>query len=411
MKEKHILIISFAYPPLPQMGSYRVSQVSKELYKQGWIPHVITAKNPKLKQILPLEIPEELVHYVDWPDIWKLFPFLEKFLLGRILSKGLRFMFPFGSSTLPETRRFWWRKPAISKGLEICAKYDIKIIYGSFSPPSTIFIANNLHKKTGIPWIHEFRDLWTLHPYYKGSLIKKYFEQKIEKKLLEEAVALTANSTYACEDLEKLHNKKTHLIYGGYDNKESIEHSNDKFTMLYTGTVYRKEDTEPLFKALRRLSKENDEIISKIKVVFYGPKLPQLLAELVENYQLSSIVELNDSVDHSAIIKFQQKADAFLLLLGWKSPKEIGVIPGKLFEYIGYKKPILAITYPKGAVNDILTETGLGQVLIDEDSIISFLKQIVNNQWSNNKSLILKKYSRESQVSNLIDIFKQHLKS
>ena len=52
-------------------------------------------------------------------------------------------------------------------------------------------------------------------------------------------------------------------------------------------------------------------------------------------------------------------ADA-LLLLTWDHPEERGVLPGKVFEYLGAGRPVLAMGCTAGVVHDLIASRGLG---------------------------------------------------
>jgi hypothetical protein len=49
-----------------------------------------------------------------------------------------------------------------------------------------------------------------------------------------------------------------------------------------------------------------------------------------------------------------------LLLIGWHDLKERGQHTGKLFEYLGSKRPILALGGSYGVMSEVLEETGAG---------------------------------------------------
>ena len=87
----------------------------------------------------------------------------------------------------------------------------------------------------------------------------------------------------------------------------------------------------------------NDEVINSIKSAGLGDKL-QLLGY----------------VSHNQAIALQQKS-RLLLLIEINSQETRGIIPGKLFEYLMAKRPILAIGPKKWDVQQILEETGSGE--------------------------------------------------
>jgi len=55
-----------------------------------------------------------------------------------------------------------------------------------------------------------------------------------------------------------------------------------------------------------------------------------------------------------------QAESQILLLIGWHDLKERGQHTGKLFEYLGSKRPILALGGSYGVMSEVLEETGAG---------------------------------------------------
>jgi len=405
--KKHILIISYAYPPNPAIGARRISKISKYLYDEGWIPHIITAKNSNYSYKSIKEIPDEYVYELEWDDIWT--------KIDKIKSKWIKF---FLKKTIFRPASSWrlknWRKVAIKKSLEIIDKHDIKIIYSTYSPKENIIIANILKKETDIPWINEYRDLWYGNPYKKfNTIIDKY----IEKKLIKKTDALITVSEPLKKDLEKLHKKPTYVIYNGFDNE--IKDFKIKLTprkklkIVYTGTIYKgKRDPEILFQALKYIKENDNNFYKNIEASFFGPQIPTILNKQVKKYNISDAVSLSETITHQKVVDIQNNSD-ILLLLGWNHIKEKGIVTGKLFEYIGRLKPILAITYPYGDVASILKNTNLGVVLTEPDKIVDFLYEINKMKKLPNKNINKEKlifYSRAYQNKKLMEIIRQYQK-
>lgn len=415
-KKRHILIISFAYPPLSAIGARRISKISKELYDKGWIPHVISAVNPKDNFPSEIELPKDLVHHVDWIDLWNVFNRIEKLgKVGYLISQVLKKIVPFGTGSIPEIRRYWWIKNAVRKGVEIIDNNNIELIYSSFSPPASIRVANQLNRLSGIPWINEYRDLWTLNPYHNRNFVSELINRKLEKKYINSADALVTVSEPLRNDLISLFGKRTEVVYNGYDELDNEVIKKESFEIVYTGSIYvGRRDPRELFKAISILMNEGFELLYRLKVSFYGPNIPTLLDKLVKEYKISKYVTLSESISHYETVEHQRNA-CVLLLLGWNNKKDKGVVTGKFFEYIGRRKEILAITYPKGAVQDILEYSKLGEVLVESEQIAIYLKRKLisfneNNRISPKGDLNrLQKFSRSYQVNKLIELFKDYV--
>jgi hypothetical protein len=70
------------------------------------------------------------------------------------------------------------------------------------------------------------------------------------------------------------------------------------------------------------------------------------------------VVTFRASVAHHEALKIE-KASHILLLIKHKNPDYDGIIPGKLFEYIGLQRPILALV-PEGEAREIVTRLNRG---------------------------------------------------
>lgn len=418
MNNRHILIISFFYPPSSEIGARRISKISKLLYEKGWIPHIITAKIPAPDFPTEIEIPSELIKHIEWPDIWMTIERIKIGSMGRFLVRVLEKL-TYPNANVLEIRLNGWINAAFKEGIKVIEENKIELIYSSFSPSASIRIASRLNRKTGIPWINEYRDLWTLHPYRTWNKLLKMVHNKIEKRLIADVSALVTVSEPLKKDLISLHGKHTYVVYNGYDSLDNnYRTARSKLIILYSGSYYKKKQTpEPLFKALHILKKKEYEYLDKLEVKLYGYRIPEYLNQLVNKYELDDIVRLFNPVSHKEIVQIQRES-SILLLLGWNNPKDAGVLTAKLFEYIGRNKVILGITYPYGAVNKILEETGLGKVIVDENEIAKFIEHRmrdflqgkVNLGLKFNKSKIMM-YSREQQVLSLIKIFEKTINS
>lgn len=416
---KTVLIISFAYPPLAAIGSRRVSKISKELLEIGWTPIIVTAAAPKELYTSEIEIPTELVHHVDWFDLWKWINLLEVNFVGRFISKVLKKMIPYTSAGLPEFRRSRWINKAYEEALSITKKHKIDVIYSSFTPPASIRVAYKLNKETKIPWVNEYRDLWTGNPYVKRNYLSEFFNSVLERKLIKNTAALVTVSTLLKEELIKLHNKKTYVVYNGFDEKDTRTSlpSEKEFVISYTGSLYKGvRDPEMLFKAMALLRNSGYEFLDLIKIKFYGPGVPDILRLQILKYKMENFVSTSESVSHEKVVDIQ-KNSSLLLLLGQNTPSDAGIVTGKFFEYIGRRKNILAITYPYGSVADILEETGLGQVLVSDEAIaeylkdkVAFFKQMDLHLGGRFNEVAIDIYSRKNQALKLSEVLKSVIK-
>src|SRR5262249_7617320 len=111
-----------------------------------------------------------------------------------------------------------------------------------------------------------------------------------------------------------------------------------------------------LFEAVNQLGAEANQI----RVDFYGRYLGNVQM-LALQYAVDHVVSINSHIPYKDSLRMQQEADVLVLFL-WTDPKERGVYSGKLFEYIGARRPILAIGNTRTVASDLITEREMGVV-------------------------------------------------
>jgi hypothetical protein len=232
------------------------------------------------------------------------------------------------------------------------------------SPPATAHIVGKaLKSEFNLPWIADFRDLWTQNHYYPYSRIRRKREESLELRTLASVDALVTVSEPTATELGTLHkNKNIYGIPNGFDPAE-MDHTQGKltgkFTLTYTGNIYPgKQSPEPLFSALNELISQREIAAEDIEIRFYGAKI-NWIDELAAKYGLNSIIKQYGMIDRTTVI-IKQRESQLLLLLKWNDPEQKGIIPAKIFEYLAAKRSVLAIGDFQDVTDDILQETNAG---------------------------------------------------
>src|SRR5207302_1752875 len=84
------------------------------------------------------------------------------------------------------------------------------------------------------------------------------------------------------------------------------------------------------------------------------------------------VVELNDMVGRDEVLQREMESHV-LLLLGWSDPEETGQHTGKLFEYLGARRPILAVGGNRGVLTGVLNETKAGVHALDKAQLREYI--------------------------------------
>ena len=164
-------------------------------------------------------------------------------------------------------------------------------------------------------------------------------------------------------------------ITNGFDPEHFAPLSKEltaKFTITYAGILYQgRRDPSLLFEVLRELCDEKIVRPEDVRVRFYGPIEPWVTAQ-VQQHRLEEVVEFHGVVSRSEAMQRQAESQV-LLMLGWTDPRETGQHSGKLFEYLGAARPILAVGGSASVLTDTLNETGAGTHAFSKAEIRDFL--------------------------------------
>lgn len=388
---KKVLIITYSFPPRPGISSNRLGGLAKYLPKFGWEPTILTVPLPERPdlQLRIIQTPYQNLFSIIKKKLY-LNPekgFKEQTGLSRAIRGGKASFilntvnFIKGIIAYPDQYKYWY-SPATKAASNLLASEKINVLLSSSYPVTAHIIARNLKIKYNMPWVADLRDLWTQNHNYNYGFIRRWFERKLEMRTLIHANSLITVSKPLAEKLNSLHNKKLiHVITNGFDPEEMKEFPLTKeFTLTYTGRLYYgKHDPTLLFRTVRDLINIGIFNSNTLKVRFFGP-FEYWLEKKIRKFGLERIVIQHGMVAREiALVK--QRESQILLFFNWNDPREKGIYTGKLFEYLGAKRPILAIGGSKDVVSELLEETATGVHV----SSLSYLKKILANWFTEYK--------------------------
>lgn len=381
-----LLIISFAFPPFNSIGGVRVGKTAKYLIKLGHDVRVVTARDQPFQPTLPLEIDSQNVIYTRWLDVRGPAKIVLQErdhaaagndLPRRKLTTILKGTLGSAYRTLayfPDSNVGWFPF-AFTAASDLIKRWKPHLILASAPPQTSLLVAARLSKKHKIPWVADLRDLWVDHQYYHQPAWRRVFEGKLERQVLSSAAGLVTVSEPLAETLRNKYGKHTTVALNGFDPSDyptnpTVPYNDGCLRILYTGVVYPgRQDPSPLFEALRDLG----PLAEKLQVIFHGFYL-STIRELVAHYKLEHRVEVNKPVPYKESLKMQTEADILLLLL-WTDQAERGVYTGKLFEYLGARRPILAIGSVGNVAADLIVQKHAGVVMSDAGEIADQLRK------------------------------------
>jgi glycosyltransferase involved in cell wall biosynthesis len=384
---KRVLIIAYHFPPENLIGTLRPMGLAKYLPLFGWEPIILTTqlqdsardvmkRQMNIFEIPPFDITTTLRRFIRVSEQQKVsnidsLTSLPGNSATKIFVKHLlKTVFAF-----PDKNNGWYLR-AINAADKIIAEEQIDCILSTSSPWTVALIARKLKTRHNIPWLADFRDLWTQNHRYDYFFPRIYLERYLERWTLGKADVMVMVSEVRAKKWERLHwGKKIVPITLGYDPddfcRENTGKRRDKLLITHAGKVKGKQNPEPLFRVVSELISEKQIPNDRIEIRFWG-LITEEVRHFIKAYCLEDIVKLFPEIPRREVIKKELESH-LLLVLTWNDPMEPGIHPGKLFDYLGARVPILAIGEYPDVVTSVLKRTKAGIHIIEYDKLKSYL--------------------------------------
>ncbi len=355
-------------------------KLSKYLLRQGWTPVIYTVSNGHYQQLdesMVKDVSPEIT--VIKRPIWEPHYFYQliskkkdgintdeisqkkKSLVGKIAT-WIRSNF-----FIPDARMFWI-KPSVRFLSEYLTTNPVDAVISTGPPHSVHLIAMKLKQKLNLPWLADFRDPWTTMDYYHDLLLTSWADKKhhrLEREVLQNADRVIVVGKRMKEEFEQKRRREVTVVTNGYDEEDFVQATplDHYFSLMYIGSFFDRINPVNLWSVLAELKKENETFSGLLKIKVMGNIAPGVLQS----------IQQNGLADNVAIIPFQphteatrQMKGAAVLLLGVDVRTQF-VLTGKLFEYLGAQRPILAFGPVEGDAAKIISETGAGKMFSFEE--------------------------------------------
>lgn len=406
---KNLLIVAYYFPPSGGPGVQRVLKHVKYLRDFGWQPIVLTVSNgqfPARDESLLKQIPNDIIvsrtHIYEPYDLYRLFTGKKPGTAidvntikkeGQKLSAKEKIAEIIRATFFIPDARVGWLLSAKKEAMRLVEQYDCKAVYSSSPPYTCSLIAKHVQKQANIPWVAGFRDPWTGFI----SSPKRWFLPSMIDKNMEKSVFSNANFVEcAWEGIIKdalskypdLDSSKFIHVPNGFDSNDfpKVEAKpNEKFTLTYTGSMYGRRNPASLFAAIEKLIQSNAISKDDFKLRFVG-RFGNEVYEMFEKAGFKDSIEIIGYVPHEKSIEYLLQSDSLLLIVD-ESKESEEIVPGKVYEYIGVGKPIIAIAPNNSAIASLMNDTASGEVAHQSeiDKIANIFIRYYDN-WKNNLS-------------------------
>ncbi len=413
---RRVLVIAYYFPPMGLSGVQRTLKFVKYLPKFGWHPTVLTvtpggyfAQDDSLLD--EVQSPDIRIVRTETAGPGKLFAKKE---VVKVPSERLRRLLSRISDTLfiPDNK-IGWRKKAVAKALELHKETPFDLVFATAPPFTDFLIGADVKSKINKPLVFDYRDPWHDYPFkFYATPLHRWRHYVLERNALRASSHVIATNRRVKESLIARYPFLTYhdvdIVSQGYDPEDytlngSVEHTTGRMRITYAGIFWEDRVPDFFLKALHDLFEEKPRLRGKIEARFIGNFRDENL-KIVEQLGLQDSVNVLGYLPHNECVKQLVSSDVLWMIVG----DEFGS-PGKTYEYIGARKPILGCV-PEGFLKATILEAG-GKTVAPDDvagikiAIEEFFTLFEKKALKGPSAAVVEKYSRINLSGQLVKIF------
>ena len=384
---KRVLVVTYYWPPSGGSGVQRWVKFAKYLPQEGWQPVIYTPENPEYTAIdhtLEAEIPHT-VEIIRRP-ITEPYNLYRK-LMGKGASTDMKTLtagasggavteISSGKKSFKQRLSLWirgnlfvpdprvgWVKPSVRFLKKYLAEHPVDVIVTTGPPHSMHLIGQRLHKELGLPWIPDFRDPWSRMYYLKHLPMSARTWRRLrsmEQSVLDDCSTVLAVTPLVQEEFQAQTKTPVAMITNGYDGgdfEQAVE-PDGFFNVVHTGLFAADGNPLNLWKALGIKAWADADFKAALRLRLVGKVDREVYDAIAEAGLKDNVVDLGYR-DHLTAVR-EQLAATMLVLPLRNDPEYRPILPGKLFEYLASRRPVLGIGQEDGAMARVLANTGAG---------------------------------------------------
>lgn len=350
IQNKKVLILAYDFPPYVSVGGLRPYNWYKYLHEFEIHPVVITRQwsndyGNHLDYVAPSEKSGVVFENSDLGTIIRTpyFPNLSNRMLlkGRgpkIVRKLITAYFEFVQFCFNVGPKKEFYK-ASKKYLD---EYKVDAIIATGDPFVLFKYASKLSEEYSIPWIADYRDLWSQGPDMINKPIFKRWSQFFEKRILKSASNITTVSEFLRANISEVAPKDAviSIVTNGFDAKfieQVIDTPQQKeiLSIGYAGTIYAWHPLNSFLVVVDEFIKQHGA--HSLRVNFYGSNMNDQIAELIERDfpNLKDSIIVNERLPNDELLPKLAENNIMLLF------NDYYFLGTKIYDYIGVERTVL----------------------------------------------------------------------
>ncbi len=395
--ERHLVFVNYYFPPMGGGGVQRVVKFLKFFDYRAYRISVLTVK-PSYFYSRDDSLLEEVPHQAEIVRSGSADPFRLIYLWKRLRGKRDN---PSSSSKessgiirkiamsifIPDSRAPWLPF-ALYRLWRLHRRRPVDVLFCSMPPFTAGLIGYWAKKLLGIPFVLDFRDAWTGNPYLpQVSRWHQRRQERLERRTLRAAAgivfvnpALQAHYLSRFPEIERIPHRTIRNGYDPDDFPATLPGSaapGARFQMVILGTIYSQGNRPLTFlEALGQLRAEQPDLPDRFQLRLIGKWSPDF-REQANQMGVEDLLEYTPYLPHREALQEAARANALMLAIESNLPGSRWVTPGRIYEYLYLRRPILAVCPPDSDLAFLVRRCQAGEVIEYRDvgQIKSVLKQ------------------------------------
>jgi glycosyltransferase involved in cell wall biosynthesis len=387
---RKVLYLAFYFPPLGGGGVQRSLKFAKYLPESGFEALVVTGQASARTRHAPMDLSLAAEAPAD----------LEVFRVAESLPSDIRAQRFRRLLGRPSRFADAWMRSCAETGRRVAAEHGADVILASMSPFETSEAAGRLSAELGVPWVADLRDPWALDEMIVyPTRWHRAWERRRMRRLLSSASLVIMNTPEAaralCQAFPELA-RRTTAITNGFDAEDFAgpppQRVDPRLRIVHTGSLHLSlgaahrrsqrwrrwaggervavdiltRSHAVLLQACERWRASHPEEMAQCEIVLAGD-LSDADRAAIDRSGVADCVRALGYVSHTESVALLRGADLLFLPMHKLPPGERArIVPGKTYEYLAARRPILAAV-PEGDARDFVRESGLGRVCEPDD--------------------------------------------
>jgi glycosyltransferase involved in cell wall biosynthesis len=405
---RHVLIVSYYYPPIGGIGSIRMARFSECLPEFGWEPTIIAPSDTPHAADPYLSFPSEKVVRAHSIELARLGgtgrsdPSSSPAATAGGGRGGLRALARSAAHRYvyyPDAQIGWYPL-AVRAGLRLLREAHFDAVLSSSNPVTAHLVARTLARRARVPWVAEFRDPWADR--FPAGHAHRRRAARLQRSLATGADAVIVPTPTMASHLAAEWGRDVALIPNGHDVERPVSVRSAQPTLTYVGSFYPgRQDLSGVLAAIGQLEGSAQQRAPRLR--FVGDMPAELRAEV-------AAAGLDERVEVTGFLPLEQAmaamADSSMLLacgFAGTDPLSLGVIPAKVFEYLASGLPILYLGNPADDAARLLADQP-GCHVAEPGDVVAILAALRTGLESPLEHRDTEQFSRRSRTRQLAEV-------